>query len=50
MNSLQIGAARAVAHDNGPLVASQFGEYAQSSGSGNANLVIADRETLAALA
>jgi 3,4-dihydroxyphenylacetate 2,3-dioxygenase len=45
-----LGAARAVANENGPVAASQFGEYAQSSGSGNANLVIADRETLAALA
>ena len=44
-----LGAARAVADDIGPLAASQFGDYAQSSGSGNANLVISNRETLAAL-
>ena len=32
---------RAVAGDKGPLAASQFGDYAQSSGSGNVNLVYA---------
>lgn len=45
-----LGATRALAADQGQLAALQFGEYAQSSGSGNANLVISDRETLAALA
>jgi len=44
-----LGATRAVAGDKGPLAASQFGDYAQSSGSGNVNLVISDRQTLAAL-
>ena len=37
------------ARQKGALGAVQFGEYAQSSGSGNANIVISDRETLAAL-
>lgn len=45
-----LGAARALASEDGPLAAQQFGDYAQSSGSGNANLVISDRRTLAALA
>jgi aromatic ring-opening dioxygenase catalytic subunit (LigB family) len=44
-----LGATRALARQKGPLGAVQFGEYAQSSGSGNANIVISDRETLAAL-
>ena len=44
-----LGATRAAANENGPLAAAQFGEYAQSSGSGNANLVISDPKTLAAL-
>ncbi len=44
-----LGATRAVATDAGPLAALQFGDYAQSSGSGNANLVIADQQTLTAL-
>ena len=45
-----LGATRAVAADGGQLAALQFGDYAQSSGSGNANLVISDQATLAALA
>ena len=45
-----LGATRALAGDSGPLAAHQFGDYAQSSGSGNANLVISDQQTLAALA
>jgi hypothetical protein len=45
-----LGATRAVAADAGQLSALQFGDYAQSSGSGNANLVISDKATLAALA
>ena len=45
-----LGATRALAADRGPLAAHQFGGYAQSSGSGNANLIIADQQTLAALA
>jgi 3,4-dihydroxyphenylacetate 2,3-dioxygenase len=44
-----LGATRAVAGDKGQLAARQFGGYAQSSGSGNANLLIADPETLGAL-
>ena len=44
-----LGATRALARQKGALGALQFGEYAQSSGSGNANIVISDRETLAAL-
>jgi 3,4-dihydroxyphenylacetate 2,3-dioxygenase len=45
-----LGATRAVAREKGKLAASQFGDYAQSSGSGNANLVISDPDTLAKLA
>ena len=45
-----LGATRAVAADVGQLAALQFGDYAQSSGSGNANVVISDQATLAALA
>lgn len=45
-----LGATRAVAADSGQLAALQFGDYAQSSGSGNANLVISDQATLASLA
>ena len=45
-----LGATRSVAEDTGPLAALQFGEYAQSSGSGNANLVISDQATIATLA
>jgi len=44
-----LGATRAMSGEKGQLAAAQFGEYAQSSGSGNANLVISDPETLAAL-
>jgi len=44
-----LGATRALAGEKGPLAAQQFGDYAQSSGSGNANLVISDAETLSAL-
>lgn len=45
-----LGATRAFAKEKRNLAASQFGDYAQSSGSGNANLVISDPDTLAALA
>jgi len=45
-----LGATRALSGDSGPLAARQFGDYAQSSGSGNANLVISDQQTLSALA
>ena len=44
-----LGATRAAATDKGKLAAAQFGDYAQSSGSGNANIVISDPDTLAAL-
>jgi 3,4-dihydroxyphenylacetate 2,3-dioxygenase len=44
-----LGATRALASEKGPLGALQFGDYAQSSGSGNANLVISEEQTLAAL-
>jgi 3,4-dihydroxyphenylacetate 2,3-dioxygenase len=45
-----LGTTRAIGAGHGRLAAMQFGGYAQSSGSGNANLVISDRDTLAALA
>ena len=44
-----LGASHALASDKGQLAARQFGGYAQSSGSGNANLLISDPETLGAL-
>ncbi len=44
-----LGATRAVAAGTGQLAARQFGGYAQSSGSGNVNLLISDPETLGAL-
>ena len=44
-----LGATRALAGEKGPLAAQQFGDYAQSSGSGNANLVVSDQQTLSAL-
>lgn len=44
-----LGATRAVAADTGPMAAHQFGGYAQSSGSGNVNLLISDPQTLGAL-
>lgn len=44
-----LGATRALAREKGPLAAQQFGDYAQSSGSGNANLVVSDQQTLSAL-
>jgi 3,4-dihydroxyphenylacetate 2,3-dioxygenase len=44
-----LGAAGAFAADSGRLAALQFGDYAQSSGSGNVNLVISDQATLASL-
>jgi 3,4-dihydroxyphenylacetate 2,3-dioxygenase len=42
-----LGVARAMSAEGQTLAARQYGEYAQSSASGNANLLIADRETLA---
>jgi len=44
-----LGATRALAGEKGPLAAQQFGDYAQSSGSGNVNLVVSDQQTLSAL-
>ncbi|PWT77155.1 MAG: hypothetical protein C5B46_00280 [Proteobacteria bacterium] len=41
-----LGAVQAMAADNGPMQGRQYGDYAQSSGSGNANLLIADTGTL----
>jgi 3,4-dihydroxyphenylacetate 2,3-dioxygenase len=41
-----LGALRAMRADQGPLVGRQYGEYAQSSGSGNAVLLLADAVTL----
>jgi len=42
-----LGVARAIAAEGKTLIARQYGEYAQSSASGNANLLICDPETLA---
>jgi len=44
-----LGVARAMAAEGKPLGARQYGEYAQSSGSGNAVLLLADADTLAAV-
>ena len=44
-----LGVARAMAADAGPLVGRQYGEYAQSSASGNAVVLMADPETLASV-
>lgn len=44
-----LGAAKALADDGGTLSGVQFGEYAQSSGSGNANLVVSRSENMAML-
>jgi 3,4-dihydroxyphenylacetate 2,3-dioxygenase len=44
-----LGVARAMAPATRPLIGRQFGEYAQSSGSGNANIVLADRDVIARL-
>jgi 3,4-dihydroxyphenylacetate 2,3-dioxygenase len=41
-----LGTLRAMAADHGPLVGRQYGEYAQSSASGNAVLLMADPATL----
>jgi 3,4-dihydroxyphenylacetate 2,3-dioxygenase len=41
-----LGVARAMAAERGPLVGRQYGEYAQSSGSGNAVVLMADPVTL----
>ncbi len=44
-----LGALGAMRADRGPLVGRQYGEYAQSSGSGNAVLLVADPGTLASV-
>lgn len=44
-----LGAMRAMTADAGPLAGRQYGDYAQSSGSGNAVLLMADPATLAAV-
>jgi len=44
-----IGVASAMSRDGKPLRARQYGDYAQSSGSNNAVLLIADKEALAAV-
>jgi 3,4-dihydroxyphenylacetate 2,3-dioxygenase len=41
-----LGVLRAMSPATKPLIGRQFGEYAQSSGSGNANVVLADREVM----
>ena len=42
-----VGAAAAMSREGKPLAARQYGEYAQSSGSNNCVLLIADKDTLA---
>jgi 3,4-dihydroxyphenylacetate 2,3-dioxygenase len=44
-----LGVMRSMAAERGPLVGRQYGEYAQSSGSGNAVLLMADAVTLASV-
>ena len=44
-----LGAARAMAAEGTPLAGRQYGEYAQSSGSGNVVMALAQPETLATL-
>ena len=44
-----LGVAKAVSDDGVRLEGRQYGDYAQSSGSGNANVVLAASETLAKL-
>jgi 3,4-dihydroxyphenylacetate 2,3-dioxygenase len=42
-----VGATAAMSREGKPMAARQYGDYAQSSGSNNAVLLIADKETLA---
>ena len=42
-----VGVAAAMSRDGKPMAARQYGDYAQSSGSNNVVLLIADKETLA---
>ena len=44
-----LGTMREVSHTGATLCGRQYGEYAQSSGSGNANVLIAGEDTLAAI-
>jgi 3,4-dihydroxyphenylacetate 2,3-dioxygenase len=44
-----LGVVRAMAHEGTQLQGRQYGAYAQSSGSGNANVLLADAATLARL-
>jgi 3,4-dihydroxyphenylacetate 2,3-dioxygenase len=44
-----LGVARSMTAERGPLVGRQYGEYAQSSGSGNAVLLMSDPATLASV-
>jgi 3,4-dihydroxyphenylacetate 2,3-dioxygenase len=44
-----LGATRAMAADGAALAGRQYGEYAQSSASGNAVVLVADRATLASV-
>lgn len=44
-----LGVAQALAAGGAHLSGRQYGDYAQSSGSGNANVLLADEQTLAAL-
>jgi hypothetical protein len=41
-----LGVAAAMSREGKPMAARQFGEYAQSSGSNNAVLLMADKSTL----
>jgi 3,4-dihydroxyphenylacetate 2,3-dioxygenase len=44
-----LGVARAMVADGASLTGRQYGEYAQSSASGNAVVLVADRGTLASV-
>jgi hypothetical protein len=44
-----LGVSRAMAADGAKLAGRQYGEYAQSSASGNAVVLMADRGTLASV-
>jgi aromatic ring-opening dioxygenase catalytic subunit (LigB family) len=44
-----LGAVSAMSRDGKPIFAKQYGDYAQSSGSNNVVLLMADKETLAAV-
>jgi len=44
-----LGVTRAVQNTGATLAGRQYGQYAQSSGSGNANVLITDKHTLAAI-